>query len=146
MLNGIRTSFHTPCTLRTAGSLYRSSNDCSWLRVKAAHMMSMLLYSSVAGTCKENIPLTVLDIISGLFSCDNCDPFTIQPITPVVALQLKVAVDPNVALTDVGVLIKTGINSEYNYYHYSYKTVHLMCKFLSIHLCGRLLHYVFIFA
>ena len=71
--------------------------------------MLVLLYSSVAGTCKENILPIVLVVISGIFRTDNSDPLTSQLIAPSVALQLKVAVDPRVALTDVGVLVKAGI-------------------------------------
>ena len=93
-----------PCTLRTAGSLVR----CSDARVKNTHV-TMVLYSSVAGTCKEDTLPTLLVVISCLFSSDKSDPLTCQPITPVVELQLKVAVDPSVALTDVGVLTKPGI-------------------------------------
>ena len=69
----------------------------------------VLLYSSVAGTCKENTLPTPLVVISGLFSWDNSNPLNCQVITPAVALQLKVAVDPSVALTDVGVVTNSGI-------------------------------------
>ena len=68
----------------------------------------VVLYSAVAGRCKENIPPPLLIVISGLFSIDN--PLTIQVRWPAVALQLKVAVDPSVALTDVGLLINSGQN------------------------------------
>ena len=94
-----------PCTLRTTGSL----NRISLLRVNTTHVMLVLLYSSVAGTCKENMLPTLLVVISGMFSGDNSDPLTSQPGWPVVVLQLKVAVDLSVALTDVGVLTKPGI-------------------------------------
>ena len=67
----------------------------------------VVLYSAVAGTCKENIPPPVLVVISGLFSIDN--PLTTQLRWPAVALQLKVAVDPRVALTDVGVMTNSAI-------------------------------------
>lgn len=49
-------------------------------------------------------------LISGVFS--SVDPLSIQTIMPALALQLKVAVDPNVALIDVGVLTKAGINKK----------------------------------
>ena len=68
----------------------------------------VLLYSSVAGTCKENIPPPLLIVISGLFSIDN--PLTSQLRWPAVALQLKVAVDPRVALIDLGVMTNSGQN------------------------------------
>ena len=65
----------------------------------------MLLYFSVAETFKEN----VLVDRNGESSSVNVDPLTVQPTMPVVALQLKVAIDPSVVLTDVGVLTKAGI-------------------------------------
>ena len=46
-----------------------------------------------------------LDVISVTFSFVNGDPLTIQAIEPPLILQVKVAVDPSVALTDVGVLV-----------------------------------------
>ena len=51
-----------------------------------------------------------------LISCvfNSVDPLTIQTIMPALALQLKVAVDPNVALIDVGVLTKAGIENNKN--------------------------------
>ena len=52
---------------------------------------------------------------SVMFMCANSsvnnESLTVQPIVPEVALQLKVAVDPRVALTDVGVLTKAGIRN-----------------------------------
>ena len=61
----------------------------------------------MAGIYKE---VTVgLTVISVLFSSCNVDPLIIQIIEPLLALQVKVAVDPNVALTDVGVMTKAGI-------------------------------------
>jgi len=67
----------------------------------------VLLYSSVAAIYKE---VTVgLTVISVLFSSNNVDPLTIQLIEPLLALQVKVAVDPNVALTDVGVMMNSEI-------------------------------------
>ena len=71
--------------------------------------MLVLLYSSVAGTCKENVCPILLIVISGLFSCSSGDPLTSQLSEPAVVLQLKVAVDPSVAFTDVGMLMKAGI-------------------------------------
>ena len=69
----------------------------------------VLLYSSVAGICKtDNMP-TLLVVIAVVFNSGNVDPLTFQVIDPVLALQLKLAVDPSVALTDVGVLVKAEI-------------------------------------
>ena len=63
--------------------------------------MLVLLYSLVARTCKEDIlpPLLIVTF----------DLLTSQEIWSPVALQLKVAVVPRVALTDVGVMTKAGI-------------------------------------
>ena len=74
-----------------------------------SHTTTVLLYSSVAGKCIECV--LVVDIISDWFSSVNGDPLTSQKVVPPVALllQLKVALDPSVALTDVGVLTKTEI-------------------------------------
>jgi len=69
----------------------------------------VLLYTSVAGICKVNIPSALLLVISGMFSSVNVDPLTVQTIEPPLALQVKLAVDPNVALTDVGVLMKARV-------------------------------------
>ena len=77
--------------------------------MKTSHTTSVLLYSSVAWTCKKNVLPTALIVISCVLSSVNSDPLTVQSIVPVVALQVKVAVDPRVALTDVGVLMKAGI-------------------------------------
>ena len=66
----------------------------------------MLLCSSVAGICKKNVCPTWLAVTFGVFSRDNNDPLTIQPMNPVVELQWKVAVEPKIALTDVGLVIK----------------------------------------
>jgi len=74
-----------------------------------AHITSVLLYFSVAGICKLTVVPEVLAVISVVFSSSNVDPLAIQIIPPVVALQLKVAVDPSVALTDVGVTMKAAI-------------------------------------
>ena len=68
-----------------------------------AHVTLVLLYPSVAGMCRKDVLPTWLAVIFGAFRSDNKDPLTIQPITPVVTLQMRVAVDPSVALTDVGV-------------------------------------------
>ena len=70
------------------------------------HFTNVLLYSSTAGTCKKNVLPILLIVISGVFSSVNNEPLTSQPTAPIVALQLKVAVDPSVALIDVGVVIK----------------------------------------
>ena len=68
----------------------------------ATHTTLVLLLSSVAGMCRNRVRPTLLAVISGVFNSDKKLPLTIQPITPVVALQLKVAVDPSVTLTDEG--------------------------------------------
>ena len=96
-----------PCTVNTTGSLNRSPP-----RRSIAHTTTVLLYSFVAGTCKN----TVLPVPVVLISCvfNSVDPLTIQTIMPALALQLKVAVDPNVALIDVGVLTKAGIENNEN--------------------------------
>ena len=73
------------------------------------HTTSVSLYSSVAGMCKKRVWPTWLAVIFCVFSSDNSDPLTCQPIKPVVTLHSKVAVDPTVALTDVGVLTKPAI-------------------------------------
>ena len=73
----------------------------------------MLLYFSVAGTCKKDVFPILSVVIFGAFSCDNSDSFTFQPRWPVVALQLKVAVDPRVALTDVGLRTNPGIQRKF---------------------------------
>ena len=102
------TLFHTqniPCTLRMAGSLYRSSPP----RIARAHCTTVLLYSSIAGTCKKNIRLTCSAVISGLGASAKSELFIFQATTPVVALQLNVAVDPSVALIDAGVLTNSAI-------------------------------------
>ena len=51
----------------------------------------------------------ILAVISVVFSSDKSVPSTIQPIAPLLALQVKVAVDPSVVLIDMGVLIKSEI-------------------------------------
>ena len=48
-------------------------------------------------------------VISLEFSSVNSDPLTIQATKPLLVLQLKVAVDSSVALTDVGVMMKAAI-------------------------------------
>ena len=94
-----------PCTLSTTGSLYRSPPP----RRSTAHTTTVLLYSFVTGTCMDSVfPIPVV-LISGVFS--SVDPLTIHTIIPALALQLKVAVDPSVALTDVGVLTKAEIQN-----------------------------------
>jgi len=67
----------------------------------------VLLYSSVAGIYKE-VPVR-LTARSVLFSSSNVDPLTIQVIDPLLELQVKVAVDPSVALSDVGVMMNSEI-------------------------------------
>ena len=116
MLHGIRTIF-IPCTLRTAGSLNRSS-DSLRSRVRTAHVMFVLLYSSLART-HNVLPLLLVPIFDVL-SCVSGVPLTIQTIMPVVSLQWKVAVDPSVALTDVGMLTKPRMHKEHSKYNYLY--------------------------
>ena len=60
-----------------------------------------------------NVRPTGLAVISGEFSSDKKDPLTIQPITPIVALQLKIAVDPSVALTDEGLETNAAVDNKY---------------------------------
>ena len=68
------------------------------------HTTTVLLYSTVAGTFKNDVLSLELTFMYGVLRSDNGDPLTSQSIVPVVTLQLKVAVDPSVALTDVGML------------------------------------------
>ena len=93
-----------PCTFRTAGSLDSTERGFQTI---SSHTTTVL-YSSVAGTCKENVFPLPVTLISGVSSSVNSDPLSLQSIVPVVALQLKVAVEPSVALTDVGVATKAG--------------------------------------
>ena len=75
----------------------------------AEHTTTVLLYLTTAGTVKQNVVRTWEAIISGRFSSDNCVPLTLQLTTPdILTLQLKVALHPSVALTDLGVLVNTG--------------------------------------
>ena len=69
-----------------------------------SHTTTVLLYSTVAGTFKNDVLSLELTFMYDVLSSDNGDPLTSQSIVPVVTLQLKVAVDPSVAFTDVGVL------------------------------------------
>ena len=75
------------------------------------HVTIVLLYSILAGMCKEKTFPLLLAVISDLVCCIylNNDPLIIHAIVPVVTLQLKVAVVPSVALIGVGVLSKAGI-------------------------------------
>ena len=70
----------------------------------------MLLYPSLAGMCRK-VVLPSCRLVIPLFRAVNTDPLTSQTTETLVALllQLKVAVDPTVALTDVGVLINAAI-------------------------------------
>ena len=108
---GKRHMQNTPCTLRTAGSLYFQSVP----EITSTHLTTVLLYFSLAGTWKENTLPILLVVISVAFMCANSsvtsESLTVQPIVPEVALQLNVAVDPRVALTDVGVLTKAEIRN-----------------------------------
>ena len=80
--------------------------------MEAEHTTLVLLYSSVAGTCKKNVFRARFSDISGAFSSDNRDPLTCQVTKPVITLQLKVAIDPRVTLTDVGVLTNSGMTTQ----------------------------------
>ena len=93
-----------PWTLRNAGSL--NSVDRTGSRTVSSHTTDELSYSSLAGTCKTEVLPTFWAVISGVFSSPNSDPLTTHANVPVGALvlQLKVAVEFSVALTDVGVL------------------------------------------
>ena len=53
--------------------------------------------------CRKDVLPTWLAVIFGAFTSVLRNPLIIQPISPVATLQLKVAVDPSVALTDEGV-------------------------------------------
>jgi len=48
-------------------------------------------------------------LLCEVLSSGNVDPLTNQVIEPLLALQVKVAVDPSVVLTDLGVLMKAEI-------------------------------------
>ena len=76
------------------------------------HTTTVLLYSSVAGKCKCVVPLIV--VVSDWLSSVNSDPLTSQTNETLVALvlQLKLAVDSRVALTDVGILTKAEIQKK----------------------------------
>ena len=78
-------------------------------RVKTEQSTFALLYSSVAGICKVDMPPTLLTVISVLYRYGKDDPLTVQNIAPLLALQVKVAVDPSVALTDVGGMMNSEI-------------------------------------
>ena len=56
-----------------------------------------------------NVLPTLSLLISLEFSSVNSNPLTIQPTKPLLTLQVKVAVDPSVALTDVGAMMKAEI-------------------------------------
>ena len=76
------------------------------------HTTTVLLYSSVAGTCKKKTFRARVSDMSGAFSSDNFDPLTCQVTVPALTLQLKVAGDPRVTLTDVGVLTNSGMATQ----------------------------------
>ena len=77
------------------------------------HTTSVLLYSSVAGKCKCLFVL-VVHVISDRFSSVKSDPLTSQANLTLLALalQLKVAVDPSLAFTDVRVKTKAEIQTK----------------------------------
>lgn len=74
-----------------------------------SHTTIVPLYSNEAGTFKKDVLPLELTVMYGVLSSVNGDPLTSQSITPVVTLQLKVAIDPSVALTDVGMLRNAAI-------------------------------------
>ena len=76
----------------------------------SSHTTDVLLYSSLAGMCRKVVLSTCWAVIPP-FRAVNTDPLTNQKYVTLVALllQLKVAVDPTVALTDVGVLTNAAI-------------------------------------
>ena len=74
-----------------------------------SHTTTVLLYSTEAGTFKKDVLPLELTVMYGVLSSLNGDPLTLQSIAPAVTLQLKVAVDPSVALTDEGVLTNAAI-------------------------------------
>ena len=78
-----------------------------------AHLKTVLLFCSVAEMRRKNFCPTWLEVIAEVFSSDNMDPLTIQTTAPVVALQLKVTVDPSVALTDEGVETNATVDNKY---------------------------------
>ena len=94
-----------PCTFRTAGSLDSTERG---FRTISSHTTTVLLYFSVAGTCKENVLPLPVTLRPGVSNSVNSEPLSLQSIVPVVALQVKVTVGPSVALTDVGVVTKAG--------------------------------------
>ena len=99
-----------PWTLKTAGALNTANRTGP--RTISSHTTYVLLYSSLAGMCKK-WALPSWWVVIPAFSSNNSDPLTNQITENLVALelQLKVAVDPSVALTDEGVLTKAGIKT-----------------------------------
>ena len=87
---------------------------------------TVLLYSTVAGTCNVNVVWSWVFDISGSSRSDNSDPLTLQLTTPVLTVQMKVAVDPSVALTDVGMLVISKLGNKVT--NYSYQNVHVTEK------------------
>jgi len=77
------------------------------------HLKTVLLFCSVAGMRRKNVCPTWITATPGAFSSDKKDPLTIQTTVPVVALQLKVAVDPSVALTDEAVETNAAVDNKY---------------------------------
>ena len=99
--------------------------------MKLTHVTLVLLYCSTAGMYrKDAYPTWVMEIF-GVFRSNNRVPLTIQTITPVVTLQLKVAVDPSVALTDEGVETNAAVFHD-NKYIASTKVPAFTLKFFKI--------------
>ena len=79
----------------------------------SSHTTDMLLYSSLAGMCKKLVLPFCRAVIPPL-STVHSDPLTSQTnvATLELLLQLKVAVDLSVALTDMGLLTKAAIQTK----------------------------------
>ena len=89
-----------------------------------AHTTLVLLYSSAAGMCRKNVLPTWSAVTSRKSSSDNKLPLIIQATTPIVTLQLKVAVDPSVALTDVGAETNAAVFHDNKYMYFSVHQVY----------------------
>jgi len=79
-----------------------------------SHTTDVLLYSFLARMHKKELLPTCRAAISGVFSSVNNELLTSQTTLNLEALvlQLKVALDPSVALTDVGVSTNSAIKNK----------------------------------
>lgn len=102
-----------------------------------SHTTNVLLYSSVAGTCKNDRVRFPLVVIFGSFSFVKSDPLTSHASVPEVTLQLKVAVDPSVVFTDVGMLTKAGIQTTHQHQSTMLKTLMSVTVYTSRTLCDQ---------